>query len=167
MRCGTILPISKSVIDLMIDNELIAHAEKVALTCAKNGRTLEERVLNLIPSLAVEKATLAYLRTLGYIVNDPPSDTFQYDGIVDDVLVDVKTRFDGKYWQQTPWEVSKLKQTGENVLYLCVDLMPTEEFIFRGCTWGHELKTSNYGQPYAYTSLLKDLFPPRVLDQQV
>lgn len=163
---GSIVPIYDTVINLMNSPEVIERATLASSTVTKRGRTKEEIIANLIWSLAGEKAFLDYLRTLGYRVQDPPLMHFHYDGVVNDVLVDVKIRAEGKYWQQTPYEKRTIASTGAKVLYLCLDLMD-DHFIFCGCAWVDELIAGNYDSPYAYTSMLKELDPSLTRVQKV
>lgn len=154
---GTELPIQARVFELMYDQAVLNEAHELSIHAAKEGRSPEEVEQNSIPSLAVQHAVLEYLRDSGATYAPPPAGTYQYDGVLNGVLVDVKARFDGKYWQQTKWEAWKLNQTGERVLYLCVDVTSDSRFIFRGCIWVENLEPSGYGNPYVNVHNLRDL----------
>lgn len=158
LKKNTELPILKRVFELMDDSQVHQEAEELAKHANKNGRSVQEVQQNAIPSLAVQYAVFEHLSALGAEVHEAPDGVYQYDGVLNGLLVDVKARFDGRWWQQTRWEAAKLKETQERVLYLCIDVMPkTLKIIFRGCVWIDNLRPSGYGCPYAYADDLSDL----------
>lgn len=154
---GTVLPIGERVIALMNNGEFTEQAEAMAKTAKKNGRSLATVTEHFLIGFAIERAFLEYLPVLGFTVLAPPPNVKQYDGIVNGWFVDVKTRLDGRTWEQSPWENAKLKETGERVAYLCIDVMPNGDFIFRGYSWSDELAPSHYGAPFVQLGRLKDL----------
>lgn len=158
LKKNTELPILARVIELMDDPAIQREALELSKRANKGGRTSQEVEQNAVPSLAVQYAALEFLKALGGTVSKPPDGVFQYDGVLNNLLVDVKARFDGRWWQQTKWEAAKLKETQERVLYLCIDVMPeTLKMIFKGCIWIENLHPSDYGCPYAYADDLSDL----------
>lgn len=138
---GTVLPIDEAVLRYLDDPNVIAEAAEI-----KNG-TRSSSATATLPGLAVQYAVAEFLPSLGYTVQLAPANVLHYDLVVNGVLVDVKCRFDGKRWQQSAWEAKEIAKTGEAVLYLCVDSMPTC-FIFRGVCWGKDLEPGLIDCPF-------------------
>ena len=159
LKQGDVLPIDERVIALMNDESVLAEADELAIHATPSGRTRDEVRANAIPALAIQRAVFEHMTACGYEVQAPPPNTFQYDGIVNGILVDVKARLDGKFWQQTLWEKRTLEQTGERVLYLCVDVLPNGKYIFKGAVWIENLIPSPYGCPYVSHRTFEDFDP--------
>lgn len=157
---GAVLPIEDRVIELMNSDEIATIAKELSVHAKKNGRSQQEVFENSVPSLAIEHAALEYFaKTLNSKFEWPAPNVFHYDGKLNGVLVDVKTRFGGRYWQQTPWEVKTIADTGDKVLYICIDLLPAA-YKFMGCIWGSDLLPSQHGSPYAVADIMKELPNP-------
>jgi hypothetical protein len=162
LKRQTVLPIATTVMQYMNDGAMIEKAKAIAQTARKGGRTLKEVEDHFLIGFAIEHALLEYLLNQGWRVSSPPVGMLQYDGIITDqngfeIFVDVKTRLDGKTWEQSSWEAIKLAETKERVAYLCVDVMPNGDFIFKGFSWSDELAPSIYGSPFVQLRHLKDL----------
>lgn len=151
------LNIGERVYELMNDDAIHREAAELARHCTLSNRTIESVEQDSVPALAIQHAVLELLALMGARYDRPAEGVFQYDGILDGTKVDVKVRFNGKRWQQSQWEARKLKETGERVLYLCIDVTIDCVIIFKGCIWGEELEPSMYGSPYVLQHKLQPL----------
>lgn len=127
--------------------------EVVKFGTKRKGRTEAQMYSDALVGLAVQYAVIEHLQTLGYDVRKAPPNDLHYDCIItvdgSPILVDIKVRLDGKFWQQTPWESAVCKQYGVNVLLLCIDFFEVgNRFVHKGQAWSNNLESSQYGSPY-------------------
>jgi len=114
--------------------------------------------------VASEIAMFEYLRQQGYDIALAQGDAYHVDFVLTidgkKINVDVKTKIDGKYWNQSKFENDAIAATGDRVLYLCirvVDNDDTRKIIYCGCCWSDELAPSTYKDAgsYVITSRLR------------
>lgn len=151
---GAWLPILPMYELFLKDPGVLEEAQAVVKNGSKNGRSDAQRLLDATQGLALQYAVAAHLLMLGYTVSRAPNGVYHYDLVVNGVLVDIKGRFSGKYWQQTPWEKSEIEKTGDRVLYLCIDWFPEaphrsndQRFQHKGQCWSDNLEKGMY-EPY-------------------
>lgn len=134
---------------------VLAEAKEVVTHGSRNGRPNSERHENSVQGLALQYAVAVHLLMLGNVVSRAPAGAYHYDLIVNGYYVDVKGRFTGKYWQQTDYEAKTIEETGDRVLYLCIDCFPEtrpeeNRFQYKGACWSFDLEKGMY-QPYVKT----------------
>jgi hypothetical protein len=154
MKSGDVLDIVERYLDFCAEPSVIAEAKEIVLHGAPNGRTRDERFSDAHKGLAVQYAVAEVLEAQGFVIelNHDPKD-FWYDFKINGVSIDVKSRWEGRYWSQSPAEHAKIKELNARVLYLCIDHMPKEgTFVYRGACWSDSMSSSQFGGQYATIS---------------
>lgn len=112
-------------------------------------RSSEEKFRDALKGLSVQHAMGQLLIHRGYEVLPAPKNEKHYDllvrgnGILDWIKVDVKGRWKKRFFEQTEWEAKYVTQSGDRILYLCIDWMPIEKcFRHTGQCWSNKLSPS-------------------------
>jgi hypothetical protein len=135
------------------DPHILAEAHEILIHGARGERSDDVRLEDSKRGLAVQYAVADHLFKQGNAVCRPEDGVYHYDLIVNGYFVDVKCRFTGKFWQQTKYEAKKVPESGDRVLYLCIDAFPEtrpedQRFKYMGGCWSENLSPSDYGCPY-------------------
>ena len=107
----------------------------------RDRRTDEERKRDAINGIAMQWAVADILTELGYTVEKAPRGVYHWDLLVNGIKVDVKSKYDAKWYQQTVWEEAYVTASNEEILYLLVDAI---NFKFDGEIWFKDMHVSNW-----------------------
>ena len=153
MKIGEELPgwVIQVFLQLLVDENVEKEASQIVRSGVRSGRTKAEHEESAIKGLALQYAIAEWLISLGFTVELAPPDVMHYDLIVQGLKVDVKTRWHGKYWQQSEWEKAKIEETGDKVLYLCIDVFQDGKLTHEGQCWSDKLQWSEFGCPWVQT----------------
>lgn len=154
-----VLDIKELYLDFCAKESIIAEATRIAKS-ARDNRKYEKKFEDAHKGLAVQYAVAEYLKSKSYVVElNHDRRNWWYDIIVNGLYVDVKCRFEGKYWNQSAAEYERIKEIGAQVLYFCVDYdSKTDQFIHCGECWSSQLLSSMYyGGQYATKDQLKNI----------
>jgi hypothetical protein len=159
VKIGSVLPIQEYVKEFCSDWYVLEEATRIASNPSRDDtRSPELRLTHATNGLAVQFAFAKYLQQQGFeITLNFNRKDWWYDFIANGIYIDVKSRWDGKYFEQSQKECEHLKRTGAQVLYVCIDAMPDGSFIHRGECWGADLHPSSFGKPFATSENLRDI----------
>ena len=151
MKKGYVLPIAERYKDFLAEAAVMAEAEDIVKHGSRDGRSAEERLSDALKGLVVQYCVAELVQAEGYKIElNHDASNFWYDFKIGHVFVDVKSRWVGRYWSQSPAEHRAIQEKNVRVLYLCIDAMPRDgSFVYRGACWSNDMAPSQFGGQYA------------------